>query len=76
MTVGRAAVQCGEYGIIRRMTLQQLKYADAIAATGSMSEAARQVFVTQPTLTESIRALEKGLRAAFWYNPCIFRLKV
>ena len=58
------------------MTLQQLKYADAIAATGSISEAARQVFVTQPTLTESIRALEEELRVAFWHNPCIFRLKV
>ena len=41
------------------MTLQQLKYADRVAATGSISEAARQVFVTQPTLTEAIRALEE-----------------
>ena len=48
------------------MTLQQLKYADAIAATGSISEAARQVFVTQPTLTESIRALEEELRVAIF----------
>ena len=40
------------------MTLQQLKYADAVAECGSLSEAARQMFVTQPTLTESLRALE------------------
>ena len=40
------------------MTLQQLKYADAIADCGSISEAARRVFVTQPTLTESVRLLE------------------
>ena len=41
------------------MTLQQLKYADAVASCGSISEAARQCFVTQPTLTESVRALEE-----------------
>ena len=48
------------------MTLQQLKYADAVAVCGSLSEAARQVFVTQPTLTESIRALEEELRVAIF----------
>ena len=48
------------------MTLQQLKYADAVAETGSISEAARQIFVTQPTLTEAIRALEEELRVAIF----------
>ena len=48
------------------MTLQQLKYADAVADTGSISEAARQLFITQPTLTESIRALEEELRVAIF----------
>ena len=48
------------------MTLQQLKYADAVADTGSISEAARQMFITQPTLTESIRALEEELRVAIF----------
>ena len=48
------------------MTLQQLKYADAVANCGSISEAARRVFVTQPTLTESIRALEEELRTAIF----------
>ena len=48
------------------MTFQQLKYADAVAECGSLSEAARQVFVTQPTLTESIRALEEELRVAIF----------
>jgi DNA-binding transcriptional LysR family regulator len=43
-----------------------MKYADAVAATGSISEAARRVFVTQPTLTESIRALEEELRVAIF----------
>ena len=48
------------------MTLQQLKYADAVATCGSISEAARRVFATQPTLTESIRALEEELRTALF----------
>ncbi|MBP5320473.1 MAG: LysR family transcriptional regulator [Kiritimatiellae bacterium] len=48
------------------MTLQQLKYLDAIAACGSLNEAARRVFVTQPTLTEAIHALEEELRIAIF----------
>lgn len=48
------------------MTLQQLRYADAVATCGSISEAARRVFVTQPTLTESIRTLEEELRMAIF----------
>lgn len=48
------------------MTLQQLKYVDAVASCGSLSEAARRLFVTQPTLTESIRTLEEELRIALF----------
>lgn len=48
------------------MTLQQLRYADAVATCGSITEAARRVFVTQPTLTESIRSLEEELRTAIF----------
>ena len=48
------------------MTLQQLKYADAVANCGSISEAARHVFVTQPTLTEALRTLEEELRMAIF----------
>ena len=48
------------------MTLQQLKYADAVATCGSLSEAERRVFVTQPTLTEAIRTLEEELRIAIF----------
>ena len=48
------------------MTLQQLKYADAVAACGSISEAARRCFATQPTLTEAIRLLEEELRIAIF----------
>ena len=43
-----------------------MRYADAVASYGSVSEAARRVFVSQPALTESIRALEEELRIAIF----------
>jgi Transcriptional regulator len=43
------------------MTLQQLKYAIAVAESGSMNEAARKLFVAQPSLSSAIRELEKEL---------------
>lgn len=48
------------------VTLQQLRYADAVASCGSISEAARRCFVTQPTLTEAVRLLEEELRIALF----------
>lgn len=48
------------------MTLQQLKYADGVARFGTFTEAAARLFVTQPTLTESIRQLEEELRIAIF----------
>ncbi len=41
------------------MTLQQLKYALAIAETGSMNKAAERLYVSQPSLTASVQELEK-----------------
>ena len=40
------------------MTLQQLKYALTIARSGSINEAAKQLFISQPSLSETIRELE------------------
>lgn len=40
------------------MTLQQLKYALMIARSGSINEAAKQLFISQPSLSETIRELE------------------
>ena len=48
------------------MTLQQLRYADKVATVGSISEAARKLFVSQPTLTEAVKALEEELRVAIF----------
>ncbi|MBR2838902.1 MAG: LysR family transcriptional regulator [Kiritimatiellae bacterium] len=48
------------------MTLQQLRYVDAVVQCGSINDAARRMFVSQPTLTEAIRNLEEELRVALF----------
>ncbi len=40
------------------MTLQQLRYAITIADCGSMNEAAKRLFISQPSLSETIKDLE------------------
>ena len=39
------------------MTLQQLKYVIAVADTGTLTKAAKQLFISQPSLTNSIHLL-------------------
>ncbi len=41
------------------MTLQQINYAITISETGSMNKAAEQLYITQPSLTNAIKELEK-----------------
>lgn len=43
------------------MTLTQLKYVIAIADTHSMNEAARTLFIAQPSLSQAIRELEEEI---------------
>ncbi|MBQ9179354.1 MAG: LysR family transcriptional regulator [Firmicutes bacterium] len=43
------------------MKLQQLKYVIAVADTRSMNEAAKQLFIAQPSLSGSIKEIEKEL---------------
>lgn len=43
------------------MTLQQLKYAIEISNCGSINEAAKRLFISQPSLSNSIRELETEL---------------
>ncbi len=48
------------------MTIKQLRYVIAVADTGSITEAARRLYIAQPSLTASIQELEKE------YNITIF----
>ena len=41
------------------MTLKQLRYAVTVADTGNMTEAAKRLFIAQPSLTSAIMELEK-----------------
>mgnify|MGYP001317665848 CR=1 FL=1 len=43
------------------MTLQQLKYVIEVANRGSMNEAAKRLFISQPSLSNAIRELENEL---------------
>ncbi|MGN7454321.1 LysR family transcriptional regulator [Paenibacillus pasadenensis] len=44
------------------MTLQQLRYIIEVAARGSMNEAARRLFISQPSLSKAVQELEQELQ--------------
>lgn len=50
------------------MTLQQLRYAIAVAHCGSMNEAAKRLFITQPSLSGAIRELENELGLTLFFR--------
>ena len=43
------------------MTLQQLRYVIEISETGSMNKAAEQLYISQPSLTNAVKELEKEI---------------
>lgn len=43
------------------MTLQQLKYITTVAETGTITEAAERLYISQPSLTNAIHELEKEM---------------
>lgn len=43
------------------MTLQQLRYAVTVANKGTISEAAKELFISQPSLTKAIKELEEEM---------------
>ncbi|TVY02008.1 LysR family transcriptional regulator [Cohnella terricola] len=44
------------------MTLQQLKYVIEVAARGSINEAAKRLFISQPSLSNAIKDLEEEMQ--------------
>lgn len=44
------------------MTLQQLKYVVTVADKGTISDAAKELFISQPTITNAIKDLEKEMQ--------------
>lgn len=44
------------------MTLQQLKYVVTVAETGNITEAAKRLFISQPSLTNAIKELETEMQ--------------
>jgi DNA-binding transcriptional LysR family regulator len=48
------------------LTIKQLRHVDALAHSGNFHEAARRLGISQPALTQSIRALERRLGCALF----------
>lgn len=44
------------------MTIQQLRYIVTVAETGNITEAAKRLFISQPSLTNAIHELEKEMQ--------------
>ncbi len=42
------------------MRIKQLEYLEAVIQTGSINEAAKKLYLTQPSLSSAICSLEKG----------------
>ena len=55
------------------MTLQQLRYVVTIAEIGTISKAAEELFVSQPSLTKALKELEKEMQITIFDRTCIQR---
>lgn len=52
----------------KAMTLQQLKYVITVAETGTITEAANRLFISQPSLTNAIHELEKEMNIVIFHR--------
>lgn len=50
------------------MTLQQLKYVVTVAEKGTISEAAKALFISQPSLTNAIKDLEQEMQITIFHR--------
>ena len=57
------------------MTLQQLKYVVTVAEQGSISGAAKELFISQPSLTNAIKELEKEMQITIFHKQGDHRIR-
>ena len=50
------------------MTIQQLKYIIKIVECGSITEAARQMYISQPSLSAALKELESEFGIELFYR--------
>ena len=50
------------------MTLQQLRYVVMVAETGTITEAANKLYISQPSLTNAIHELEKEMNLVIFHR--------
>ena len=50
----------------KEMTLQQLRYVVTVAEKGTLSDAAKELFISQPALTKAIRELEDEMNISIF----------
>lgn len=50
------------------MRIQQLQYLEAIAETGSINEAAKRLFISQPSLSQAMKELEREYHLQLFYR--------
>ncbi len=50
------------------MRIQQLEYLEKIAETGSINEAAKQLYISQPSLSQAMKELEKEYQIQLFYR--------
>lgn len=50
------------------MTLQQLKYVVTVAEKGTISDAAKALFISQPSLTNAVRELEQEMQITIFHR--------
>ena len=48
------------------MTIQQIRYVIMVASTGSMNEAAKKLFISQPSLSSAIKELETEMNISIF----------
>ena len=54
------------------MTLQQLRYIVAIAEAGTLSGAAKALFISQPSLTKTVQELENEMGIKIFERTFLF----